>query len=186
MTDARAIFLDEPTTGLDSDSAEQLISLLSHLATHKFRTVRAALPSWPPICPALRSQSKSICALWRQAGTHMRQHYGLGAVCCRMWCASEPCMAWGENFRSVTQPCTDMWPACCMCGPQIVCTIHQPSSDICERFDDLILLSCGRMLYCGRWGAADAYFAAAGFECAPLHACFLACHCCMLLIWAKE
>jgi hypothetical protein len=48
-----------------------------------------------------------------------------------------------------------------------VCTIHQPSSDICERFDDLILLSCGRMLYCGQWAAADPYFAAAGFECAP-------------------
>ncbi len=47
---------------------------------------------------------------------------------------------------------------------QIVLTIHQPSSDICERFDDLILLSCGRMLYCGPWGEADAYFASAGFE----------------------
>ena len=47
---------------------------------------------------------------------------------------------------------------------QIVLTIHQPSSDICERFDDLILLSCGRMLYCGPWGDADAYFASAGFE----------------------
>lgn len=43
-------------------------------------------------------------------------------------------------------------------------TIHQPSSDICERFDDLILLSCGRMLYCGFWGDADSYFASAGFE----------------------
>ena len=49
---------------------------------------------------------------------------------------------------------------------QIMCTIHQPSSDICENFDNLILLSCGRMLYCGAWSAADAYFAAAGFECA--------------------
>ena len=49
---------------------------------------------------------------------------------------------------------------------QIVLTIHQPSSDICERFDDLILLSCGRMLYCGPWGDADSYFASAGFECA--------------------
>ncbi|KAK9917054.1 hypothetical protein WJX75_000354 [Coccomyxa subellipsoidea] len=84
VTDARAIFLDEPTTGLDSDSAEQLISLLSHLATHKHRT--------------------------------------------------------------------------------IVLTIHQPSSDICERFDDLILLSSGRMLYCGPWPEADNYFATAGFE----------------------
>ena len=47
---------------------------------------------------------------------------------------------------------------------QIMCTIHQPSSDICENFDNLILLSCGRLLYCGAWCAADAYFAAAGFE----------------------
>lgn len=39
VTDARAIFLDEPTTGLDSDSAEQLIALLSHLAAHKHRSV---------------------------------------------------------------------------------------------------------------------------------------------------
>ena len=51
VTDARAIFLDEPTTGLDSDSAEQLIALLSHLAAHKHRTVR------PIVCGALhRSQ----------------------------------------------------------------------------------------------------------------------------------
>lgn len=50
---------------------------------------------------------------------------------------------------------------------QIVLTIHQPSSDICERFDDLILLSSGRMLYCGPWPEADQYFANAGFECAP-------------------
>ncbi len=52
-----------------------------------------------------------------------------------------------------------------VCLMQIVLTIHQPSSDICERFDDLILLSCGRMLYCGPWGDADTYFASAGFEC---------------------
>ena len=40
VTDAHSIFLDEPTTGLDSDSAEALISLLSHLAVVKRRTVR--------------------------------------------------------------------------------------------------------------------------------------------------
>lgn len=51
---------------------------------------------------------------------------------------------------------------------QIVLTIHQPSSDICERFDDLILLSSGRMLYCGPWADADQYFASAGFECASI------------------
>ena len=40
VTDAHSIFLDEPTTGLDSDSAEALISLLSHLAVVKRRTAR--------------------------------------------------------------------------------------------------------------------------------------------------
>ena len=33
-------------------------------------------------------------------------------------------------------------------------------------FDDLILMSCGRLLYCGSWMAADTYFADAGFKCA--------------------
>jgi len=36
-------------------------------------------------------------------------------------------------------------------------------------FDDLILMSCGRLLYCGSWMAADTYFADAGFKCAPAH-----------------
>ena len=49
VTDARAIFLDEPTTGLDSDSAEQLIALLSHLAAHKHRSVSPLPTAWPDI-----------------------------------------------------------------------------------------------------------------------------------------
>ena len=40
VTDARVLFLDEPTTGLDSESAEALIGLLSGLAAAKRRTVR--------------------------------------------------------------------------------------------------------------------------------------------------
>ena len=79
VTDAPVLFLDEPTTGLDSDSAATLVHLLSHLAVAKRRTV--------------------------------------------------------------------------------VCTIHQPSSDICEMFDDLLLLAAGRLLYCGRWRGVDAYLA---------------------------
>ncbi len=168
VTDARAIFLDEPTTGLDSDSAEQLISLLSHLATHKFRTVR--MPAAPCLlCLIKPCHRKPRCAL---PETHMRQqlpakfvaYIETWSACGRLdGFASETCMAKAAGCKG--QPDTDMraWL------PQIVCTIHQPSSDICERFDDLILLSCGRMLYCGRWAAADAYFAAAGFECGPLH-----------------
>ena len=61
VTDARAIFLDEPTTGLDSDSAEQLISLLSHLATHKHRTVCNHRRHF------LKDSFTTTCISWRYA-----------------------------------------------------------------------------------------------------------------------
>ena len=38
---AAAIFLDEPTTGLDSESAETLMALLARLARNRGKTVRA-------------------------------------------------------------------------------------------------------------------------------------------------
>ena len=88
VNDAAVLFLDEPTTGLDSDSAATLVHLLSHLAVSKKRTV--------------------------------------------------------------------------------VCTIHQPSSDICEMFDDLLLLAAGRVLYCGRWRGVDSYLAGCGMP-RPTH-----------------
>ena len=40
VTDARAIFLDEPTTGLDSESAESLVGVLARLASSRGKTVR--------------------------------------------------------------------------------------------------------------------------------------------------
>ena len=43
VTDALAIFLDEPTTGLDSESAEQLMQLLSRLANNRGKTVRSSI-----------------------------------------------------------------------------------------------------------------------------------------------
>lgn len=46
---------------------------------------------------------------------------------------------------------------------QVVCTIHQPSSDVCAMFDDMLLLAKGRLLYCGPWASVDDYFWAAGF-----------------------
>jgi ABC-type lipoprotein export system ATPase subunit len=77
VTDPRAVFLDEPTTGLDSDSALSIVSLLKRLASR---------------------------------------------------------------------------------GRTVLCTIHQPSADICERFDDFMLLSSGNMVYCGAWRAAESWF----------------------------
>ncbi|BDA50622.1 Broad substrate specificity ATP-binding cassette transporter [Coccomyxa sp. Obi] len=87
VTDARALFLDEPTTGLDSESAESLVGVLARMASSRGKTV--------------------------------------------------------------------------------LCTIHQPSSDVCAMFDDLLLLAKGRLLYCGPWASADEYFWAAGFRRLP-------------------
>ncbi|KAK9917341.1 hypothetical protein WJX75_003369 [Coccomyxa subellipsoidea] len=84
VTDARAIFLDEPTTGLDSESAESLVAVLARLAN--------------------------------------------------------------------------------TCGKMVVCTTHQPNSDICAMFDDMLLLAKGRLLYCGPWASANNYFWAAGYK----------------------
>lgn len=53
-------------------------------------------------------------------------------------------------------------------APQVVCTIHQPSFDICSLFDDAMLLSGGKMLYNGPWQEAETYMAVAGFGCACL------------------
>ena len=40
VTDAHAIFLDEPTTGLDSESAESLVAVLARLANTWGKMVR--------------------------------------------------------------------------------------------------------------------------------------------------
>ena len=52
-------------------------------------------------------------------------------------------------------------------GHTIVCTIHQPSSDMFAQFDDLILLASGRLVYSGPANAALAHFAALGHQCGP-------------------
>ena len=53
-------------------------------------------------------------------------------------------------------------------GHTILCTIHQPSSDIWAIFDKLLLLSEGSTLYFGRAAEAVNYFGALGYPC-PEH-----------------
>ena len=44
-------------------------------------------------------------------------------------------------------------------GKTIVCTIHQPSSEIFEKFDRLCLLAEGRLAFIGGLNEAKMYFA---------------------------
>lgn len=50
-------------------------------------------------------------------------------------------------------------------GRSVACTIHQPRSSIFRMFDQLMLLSEGRVMYFGAAAAAVAYFSQAGFVC---------------------
>jgi ABC-type multidrug transport system ATPase subunit len=46
----------------------------------------------------------------------------------------------------------------------VICTIHQPSPHICELFDNLLLLSNGRMVYFGPFRNAVEFFVTSPFE----------------------
>lgn len=50
-------------------------------------------------------------------------------------------------------------------GRTIVCTIHQPNSQIFHKFDQLILLAKGRMVYNGPVADAITYFEELGYPC---------------------
>lgn len=53
-------------------------------------------------------------------------------------------------------------------GHTIVASIHQPRSRIFDLFDDLLLLSNGKLLYSGAADSALAHFESLGHKC-PLH-----------------
>ena len=50
-------------------------------------------------------------------------------------------------------------------GKTIVCTIHQPSSEIFTLFDNLILLAEGNVMYLGSANDAKSFFSSIGFSC---------------------
>ena len=49
----------------------------------------------------------------------------------------------------------------------VVCTIHQPSIKVFERFDQIILLSEGRLAYAGDRTDAESYFSSLGYPLPP-------------------
>ncbi|KAG6442179.1 hypothetical protein O3G_MSEX002217 [Manduca sexta] len=84
LTDPGLLFCDEPTTGLDSSSAQKLVSLLRASAAQ---------------------------------------------------------------------------------GKTIICTIHQPSSELMAQFDKLVLLAEGRVAFAGDASAALSFFESLGYQC---------------------
>lgn len=50
-------------------------------------------------------------------------------------------------------------------GKTIICTIHQPSSEVFELFDRLCLMAEGRLAYLGDLKKCPAFFASHGFTC---------------------
>ncbi|PKA60145.1 ABC transporter G family member 11 [Apostasia shenzhenica] len=53
-------------------------------------------------------------------------------------------------------------------GRTVLASIHQPSSEVFELFDQLYLLSGGKTVYFGKASEACEFFAQAGFPCPPL------------------
>ena len=53
-------------------------------------------------------------------------------------------------------------------GKGIMCTVHQPSSQVFEIFDKLILMAQGRLAYLGPTMEARAFIERAGYPC-PLN-----------------
>jgi len=53
-------------------------------------------------------------------------------------------------------------------GRTLISAIHQPSSEVFELFDSLILLSSGQTIFFGDRASAPQHFASAGFPCPPL------------------
>ena len=50
-------------------------------------------------------------------------------------------------------------------GRTVICTIHQPSSDILRLFDDMILLNHGKIIYIGEVNNLVNYFSSIGYQC---------------------
>jgi ABC-type multidrug transport system ATPase subunit len=53
-------------------------------------------------------------------------------------------------------------------GRTLICSIHQPSNEVFQLFDSLVLLSSGRTIFFGERESVTEHFATAGFPCPPL------------------
>jgi ABC-type multidrug transport system ATPase subunit len=55
--------------------------------------------------------------------------------------------------------------ALCLTGRTVICTIHQPRSNVFQMFDQLLLLAQGEVVYCGPTIESMNYFKQLGYAC---------------------
>lgn len=124
------LFLDEPTTGLDSFQAEK-VRLLDARVKPKLNSGWYLPPVWCRTAPGFRFGAKTqLLTVW--------------------WLLLLLLL----SFLQVVATLKDLASS----GHTVVCSIHQPRSSIFGMFDDLLLLSEGRCVYFGPAEGVLGYF----------------------------
>ncbi|XP_037818280.1 protein brown [Lucilia sericata] len=134
ITDPPFIFCDEPTTGLDSYNAYTVVKTLRHLCTRH----RVMAPSLTALYGEDSYSSPSD-----SSSSHSSPHSSIEMEAFDSDLPSLKALNNSPNGRY---------------KKAIICSIHQPTSDIFELFTHIILMDAGRIIYQGRTEEALEFF----------------------------
>ena len=126
---AAAIFLDEPTTGLDSESAETLMALLARLARNRGKTVRA-----PHACRVLDQErlitefDETLMArlALNRDGTVRSAHATSIAASCKVFCCKPQSLHLTSTDAGLNSPLADLWRFRDLCYFCTTGGVHHP------------------------------------------------------------
>lgn len=132
------LFCDEPTTGLDSYSAYTVVKTLRHLCT-KQRLEKNSISS------LYDETSSSNTSEGSPAGSYIEMEKVLNID------DILPKPLTGASEVSARRILGRL-------KKSVICSIHQPTSDIFELFTDVILMDAGRIIYQGSTKSAYDFF----------------------------
>ncbi|XP_067635353.1 protein brown-like isoform X2 [Eurosta solidaginis] len=151
ITDPPFLFCDEPTTGLDSYSAYRVIKTLRHLCTNE-PLRKTALHVDNLSTPLAATEEKSY-----QNGMEMEMsfvddgaNFDLSGNLARN--GELPLSMLNNGTLNTRQK------------KAIVCSVHQPSSELFELFTHIILMDEGRIIFQGSTEGASHFFTNLGYE----------------------